>query len=145
MMLYAMDLAGQWPDTVIERFFGTFGDGEPVDDLPGWADETMRKLAYRIRSDDADARAYAERLVRGVGQNQEAIDAKISSISANWRLERMSVVDRNLLRLATFEMLFMDDEVPRRVALNEVIELAKQFGTKESSSFVNGIADRIGK
>lgn len=145
MMLYAMDVAGHWPDTVIERFYDTFGLDEALDEIPSWADESVRKQAYRIRGDDTEAREYAEGIVRGVSDNQEAIDEKIKEISLHWRLERMAIVDRNLLRLATYEMLWATDDVPRKVAINEAIELAKLFGTAESSAFVNGIIDRIAK
>lgn len=88
--------------------------------------------------------SFAEKLVRGVVDEAAAIDESLQRFSQNWRLERMSRVDRNVLRLAVFEMLYADD-VPRRVAMNEAIELGKKFGTEESSAFINGILDRIGQ
>ena len=88
-----------------------------------------------------DAQPFAEKLVRGVRQHLGALDAQIQSASRNWRLERMARVDRNLLRLALYELKYADD-VPVKVAINEAIEIAKRFGTSESSAFVNGILDR---
>jgi N utilization substance protein B len=90
----------------------------------------------------AEARAFAERLVRGVVEHLGDIDARIGGASRNWRLERMARVDRNLLRLAVYEMAFCDD-VPAKVAINEAIEIAKRFGASETSAFVNGVLDRV--
>ena len=72
------------------------------------------------------------------------IDQIISQFAEHWDLERMAVVDRNILRLAVYELLWPDD-VPPKVAINEAIEIAKKFGTKESSRFINGVLDRIHK
>jgi len=91
--------------------------------------------------DVSEARPFAEKLVRGVRQNQGELDAQIQSASRNWRLERMARVDRNLIRLALYELKHADD-VPAKVAFNEAIEIAKRYGTSESSAFVNGILDR---
>jgi transcription antitermination protein NusB len=93
------------------------------------------------RADDPEARGFAESLVKGVRAHQAELDALIQKASKNWRLERMARVDRNLLRLALYELKFADD-VPAKVAINEAIEIAKRFGTGESSAFVNGILDR---
>lgn len=87
-------------------------------------------------------RIFSEQLVRGVSNYQSEIDGLLSRCSRNWRLERMSWVDRNLLRLASFELLRCP-QTPPRVAINEAIELAKRFGTAESSAFVNGVLDRM--
>jgi N utilization substance protein B len=93
------------------------------------------------RGDDPETLGFAEKLVRGVRQHQAELDALIQKASKNWRLERMARVDRNLLRLALYELKYADD-VPAKVAINEAIEIAKRFGTSESSAFVNGILDR---
>jgi N utilization substance protein B len=85
---------------------------------------------------------FAEHLVRGVTSHLVAIDGAIQKASRNWRLERMARVDRNLLRLAVFELRH-DEGVPARVVINEAIELAKRFGTAESPAFVNGLLDKI--
>ena len=87
---------------------------------------------------------FAERIVLGVLNHREEIDQLIEKVSENWRLDRMTVIDRNLLRLATFELRFCDD-IPPKVALNEAIDLGKRFGSEESGSFINGLLDRIQK
>lgn len=91
---------------------------------------------------DRDAREFAEKLVRGCAAQLDAIDAKIRDVSRHWRIERMARVDRNVMRLAVHELLSLPD-VPRRVTLNEAVELAKRFGDENSASFVNGVLDRI--
>jgi N utilization substance protein B len=90
----------------------------------------------------AEHDAFADQLVAGCAQAQDEIDAKIRSVSKHWRLERMSRVDRNIIRLASYELMHMQ-EIPRRVTLNEAVELAKRFGNEESPAFVNGVLDRI--
>jgi N utilization substance protein B len=91
---------------------------------------------------DDEAREFADRLVRGVAEHLAAIDERIGRASKNWRLERMARVDRNLLRLATYELAFCAD-IPAKVAINEAIEVAKRFGAQETPAFVNGILDRV--
>jgi len=93
---------------------------------------------------DAEARSFAEALVRGTKLHQQKIDAMISHYAENWELDRMAVVDRNILREGIFELLWMED-VPPKVAINEALEVAKKFSTQESSRFLNGILDRIHK
>jgi len=88
------------------------------------------------------AREFSQRLVEGVRQNQGQIDRLIGENSDNWTLKRMAMVDRNILRLATFELLFCPD-IPFKVTLNEAVELAKKFGADDSSAFINGILDKI--
>jgi len=85
---------------------------------------------------------YASKLVSGVQAQQDDIDALIESASTNWRLVRMPVVDRNILRMATYELKACLD-VPASVVINEAVELAKRYGEKESRAFINGILDRI--
>jgi N utilization substance protein B len=85
---------------------------------------------------------FADELVIGCAKVQEQLDTKIRSVSKHWRLERMSRVDRNIIRLATYELMHQAD-IPRRVTLNEAVELAKRFGNEESPAFVNGVLDRI--
>jgi N utilization substance protein B len=85
---------------------------------------------------------FAGRIASGVDEKQDEIDALIEKASKNWRLIRMPVVDRNILRMATAELLFFED-VPASVTINEAVELAKRFGDKDSRAFVNGILDRI--
>ncbi len=94
------------------------------------------------RPADEGEREYAHRLVTGVDRRKAEIDTLIETASVNWRLIRMPVVDRNILRLATFELLACMD-VPASVSINEAVELAKRYGEKDSRAFVNGILDRI--
>jgi len=88
------------------------------------------------------AKAFAETLVKGVVEYRAVIDKQIRGVAKNWSLERMATVDLSVLRLCTFELLYLPD-VPTRVAINEAIEIAKRYGTKESPSFVNGLLDKI--
>ncbi len=92
-------------------------------------------------NNDSDLIAFANGVLSGVRRNRDEIDALLAERAANWRLERMAVTDRNILRLAAFEMLYTD--TPDRVVINEAVELAKRFGAKQSSQFVNGILDRL--
>jgi len=92
--------------------------------------------------DEAEPDPYLARLVRGVVDNLAELNDVIRSHSTNWRLERMAIVDKNILRLASFE-LFHEEDVPRKVAINEAIEIAKKYGSEDSPSFVNGVLDRV--
>jgi len=85
---------------------------------------------------------FLERLVLGVTEHRSEIDELIERFSENWRLERMAVIDRTILRLAIFELLYCED-IPPKVTLNEAIELGKRFGSEDSGRFINGILDRI--
>jgi N utilization substance protein B len=93
---------------------------------------------------DDDVREFASSLVHGVMRQQTLIDKRIAESTEHWDLERLAVVDRNILRVAVYELLF-EPTVPGKVAINEAIEIAKKFGTKESSRFINGVLDRIHK
>jgi N utilization substance protein B len=87
---------------------------------------------------------FMERLVLGVSEHCQEIDRLIEKYSENWRLDRMNIIDRAILRMATFELLFCE-EIPPKATLNEAIELGKRFGSEDSGSFINGILDRIQK
>jgi transcription antitermination factor NusB len=89
-----------------------------------------------------DVHAFAKELVDGTSERRAEIDTLLSSAAENWRLARMAIVDRNILRMAIFEMLHLE-EIPAKVSINEAIELGKRFSTKQSGSFINGILDRI--
>jgi transcription antitermination protein NusB len=141
MILYQLDVGNMHPDVGLERFFASFGGEEPLDPPPPFAPAMGEERPVL----SSTSREYAERLVRGVSANLEAIDAEIQRVSAHWRLDRMARVDRNLLRIGAYEIIHLVEEVPRKVAINEAVEIAKRFGTAESSAFVNGILDRIGK
>ncbi len=88
---------------------------------------------------------FAEFLVRGVSGKTSEIDKHIQSYSQNWSLSRMALVDLNILRMAVFEMLYSNNEVPPKATINEAVELAKQYSTQDSSAFINGILDQIFK
>lgn len=87
-------------------------------------------------------RPYAEILVRLVGTNVAKIDRTVEESLTNWRLERLAVVDRAILRLGTAEMMFVDD-VPARLVIREMVQLAEKYGTHESARFVNGVLDAV--
>lgn len=91
---------------------------------------------------EAEEIHFAERLVRQVEQRQAEVDALIDRCSSNWRLVRMPVVDRNILRLSATELMAFPD-IPASVTINEAVELAKKYGDKDSRAFVNGILDRV--
>ena len=114
-------------------------DGDAATDVTGaavsWADIFELQV-------DAAAQEFARGLVEAATARAAAIDELIVSASKNWRIDRMSRVDRNILRLGAAELLGFTD-VPVKVVINEAVELAKRFGTAESSAFVNGVLDRI--
>jgi transcription antitermination factor NusB len=87
---------------------------------------------------------FAKELVRGTLAYTENIDRIISLYAQNWQLERMAVIDRNIMRMACYELLYIDD-IPPKVSINEAVDLAKKYGDIESGKFVNGILDRISK
>ena len=89
-----------------------------------------------------DLKDFSQIIVQGVYHHIEEIDAFIEHYSEHWRLKRMSIVDRNVLRSAIFELMFCAD-VPTKVVLNEAVELGKKFGSNKSGSFVNGILDKV--
>jgi len=93
-------------------------------------------------SGDAEVRTFAKELILGYWEQRAPIDRKIEEVAKNWQLRRMAAIDRNILRLATFELLFRDD-IPPLVTINEAIDIAKKFSTKNSGPFVNGILDNI--
>jgi N utilization substance protein B len=94
---------------------------------------------------DAGMIAYCLALYDGVVAHKDRIDPFITSAATNWRLSRMMPVDRNVLRLGTYELLFDPNNQPLEVVINEAIELARRFGSADSPGFVNGVLDRIGK
>jgi N utilization substance protein B len=89
-----------------------------------------------------EVKNFAERLVAGVLEKKKELDVLIGKYATNWKVSRMPIVDRNILRAGVYELLWMDD-VPAKVTVNEAIELAKSFGDDEASKFVNGILDQV--
>ncbi len=116
--LYQIDVAATDLEEALARFWPSF---EPV---------------------EREVREGAEELVRGVASHRREIDEAIESVSANWRLDRMARVDRNILRLAVYELTYRPD-VPVKVVINEAIELGKKFGSESSGPFINGVLDKI--
>jgi N utilization substance protein B len=104
--------------------------------------EEALRLFYESFEAPIELRPFAEDIVNGVSLHRLDIDQMIRSTSQHWRVERMPVVDRNVIRIALYEMLYRTD-IPAKVSINEAIDLAKHFGTEESGAFVNGILDRI--
>lgn len=121
-VLYGLDAGGSLEavDAALERYFDNLATGTKP-----------------------QARRFAEALCRGVARHLEQIDAALERASTNWRVARMSRVDRSILRLATYELLHGDAEAPPAVVVNEAIELGKQFGATESASFINGVLGRV--
>ena len=134
-ILYQMDMTRSDVSEMLEDF---------------WKDRTGPVLSDKekesIEQDkkDPEVRKYAEILVHGTLEKLEAIDKTIERFAENWEIKRMAYVDRNILRLSTYEMVYLD-EIPVKVAINEAVELAKRYGEEDSSKFVNGILDKIAK
>lgn len=100
------------------------------------------ELFWQTQNEIADStRKFAEELIRGALEHHVVIDEKVSKYTEHWELSRIAAVDRNILRLAMYEMLFRDD-IPPVVSINEAVDIAKKFSTAESGAFVNGILDR---
>ena len=114
-------------------------------DQHGDTDPTAHETEFWARHPvDAETRAFASALVRGATSRHAEVDTLIAQYTEHWDLDRMGVVDRNILRMAVYELLDRPS-VPPKVAINEAIEISKKFGTKESSRFINGILDRVHK
>ena len=101
--------------------------------------DDVRFVSGRLQG--AELVAFANSLISGVRRKREELDSVLSQTADHWSLERMAATDRNVLRLGAFEILFSD--TPDRVAINEAVELAKRFGSRQSAQFVNGILDRL--
>jgi transcription antitermination protein NusB len=91
---------------------------------------------------DGEADDFLNRLVLGVLEHLKELDQLIEQYSENWRIDRINIIDRNILRLALFELLYCE-EIPPKVTINEAIDLGKRYGSEDSGSFINGILDRI--
>jgi transcription antitermination factor NusB len=111
-------------------------------DLRG--DDAMDGLDEFLRHEckDTETRTFAERLIRGTREHRDETDKLLRTVTRNWDLKRMATVDRNVLRMAAYELLHCSD-IPPKVAINEAIEIGKKFSTANSGGFINGILDRI--
>jgi len=116
-ILYQADITGQGAASILESETYSTEDGEP--------DE------------------FCRRLVEGVSGHLEEIDTILGEVSENWVVSRMPFVDRNILRLSTYEIFYGGDDVPASVSINEAVELAKTYGGEDSSKFVNGVLGKI--
>lgn len=88
---------------------------------------------------------YAEQIIKGVAESKTKIDDKISSVSRNWKVDRMALVDRNILRVAIYEMKLGTEKLSEKIVINEAIEIAKKYGNTDSAGFINGILDQVGR
>lgn len=118
-MLFAADVAETPPDDVVRTYWAELGEEEI----------------------DPSAREFATRLASGTLTHLETLDERIRSRAEHWRISRMAIVDRNILRLAVYEFLY--EPTPRTVAINEALEIARRFSTYEATQFINGILDAI--
>lgn len=96
----------------------------------------------RDEEKDVETRRFAKRLLEGTLEHRDELDRVIQSVAQNWNISRMAVIDRNVLRLATHELLHCTD-IPPKVAINEAIEIGKRYSTQNSGAFINGILDKI--
>ena len=103
--------------------------------------EAMRLFCEHFKAPES-IRDFAFELALGTHEHREEVDTLIKRFSENWRLERMPIVDRNILRLATYELLYRLD-IPAKVSINEAVDIGKKYGSEDSGSFINGILDRI--
>jgi N utilization substance protein B len=117
-LLFQMDIADENAETAIPKFW-----------------QLKDNIIEQVRE-------FCDAIARGYCENRELIDKIISENASNWRIDRMAIVDRNIMRIAIFEFLFRDD-IPEKVSINEAIEIAKRFGGPESTQFINGILDAV--
>ncbi|MFH1779481.1 MAG: transcription antitermination factor NusB [Candidatus Omnitrophota bacterium] len=118
-ILYQIDITKDSPDNLLSAF-------------------------WENKKTESEVRDFATALVKGTVENMQKIDDIITKYASNWKLKRMAVVDRNVLRLSAYELLYRED-IPPKVAINEAVDLAKKYGDIDSGKFVNGILDRINK
>lgn len=132
-VLYRADLTHEETQRSLCSVLELLGSGEPGQELISDPES---------KGPSEDLRQFASKLVQGVQEHLEEIDQLLMKMARNWRVDRMTTVDRNILRLAIYELLFCP-EVPVKVSINEAIELGKRFGSAESPAFINGILDKI--
>lgn len=143
--LYQCDTLEEWTAEAVDLYFAQFSAGPVPESVPSVAaPHTVLEVDRKHYEAEAANRQYARALVDGVLANRNFLDRKISAASKNWTISRMARVDRNILRIACFEMTLVP-EVPLSVSIDEAIELAKSYGGDESSVFINGVLDKIAK
>lgn len=119
-ILYQVDITRDAPEVALENF---------------WSVRSQEEI-------ESELKEFTSKLVKGVASNIAEIDKKISEYAANWQLKRMAVVDRNIMRMGCFEILYCDD-IPSKVSINEAVDLAKKFSGIEAGKFVNAILDKV--
>jgi len=124
--LYQCDVLADWSNRNIENYFTHFQTSEIEDE-----DEAVKSNI-----------SYARLVINGIKENLDFLDRKITSASTRWSVKRMPIIDRNILRLAVYEIIFVED-IPTNVSINEAIEIAKLYSTEDSYLFINGILDKI--
>ena len=136
-MLFALQLSKEpeMPETLLENFWDNFRFADDVLGEPLASVDTPLATSSRL---------FAEAIVNGVVEYRSVIDKNISEIAKNWSLERMAPVDLSILRIGVYELLYRP-EIPNPVTIDEAIEIAKRYGTKDSPSFINGLLDKIAK
>lgn len=107
-------------------------------------DEAVRAYWESFEPASDEERKFAERIARGVAAEIDAIDRELTAVSQNWKLSRMERVDRNLLRLAAYEILRCPD-IPKAASINEAVEIAKRFSGRDAAAFINGVLDKLEK
>lgn len=139
--LFYIDISKGEPLELFELFCLDFADvlNSKVVDLDQM--ESKDSDAHKEREHD-DQKPFFIDLVKGVIQYKDQIDALIHSSSKNWKISRMPIVDRNIMRIALYEILYCSD-IPAKVSINEAVDIGKEYGTDESGAFINGILDRI--
>ncbi len=136
-MLFALQLskAQESPGVLVANFWDNF---RFADDVLG---EPLTEVDIPLAT---SSRLFAESIVNGVVECRPVIDKKIAAVAKNWSLERMTPVDLSILRIGVYELLYRT-EIPDPVVIDEAIEIAKRYGTKDSPSFINGLLDKIAK
>ncbi len=125
-MLYSCDTLNDWSMEAVERYFAAY---QPA-------------LLSEVEPDILENITFSKILIAGIFDNLKSVDELLTKASLNWSLARMSRIDRNILRLAAYEIAFCP-EIPVNVSINEAIEIAKSFSSIESSTFINGVLDKI--
>jgi len=144
-VLYELDMVGIDVSEAVELFWNHFTLPDEVFE-PFWAyfdpPENARKNRLKGFAPSEEAKAFSSQLIEGAWQHRHEIDRMISDCSEHWSVSRMSKVDRSILRMAVYELLYCDD-IPPKVTLNEAIDLGKTYGSENSGAFINGILDAL--
>lgn len=139
--LYQCDTLGDWSNEAIDLFFSTFGARPEHDSTE---DSQAPEKKEQKEQNDHDNVEFCHRLIQGARDELESVDKQLTAASTHWSISRMARVDRNILRIACYEILFLSD-IPVNVSINEAIEIAKLYGSEDSPTFINGVLDKIAK